>query len=241
MSITKEQLFFDPANLAESDKSGAYLIGAGGTVIGNDGDSLKVKQAALDFLTDSVDVSGSTVELGAASLAALENITVEVSNEVEITNDVGNPIPVSGTVALDAGTLAALEQITVSATDFDIRDLSHTQDSVRLGDGTDFLDINSDGSISTRQKAGAAIENTALTVSTTALALGATPLANRTRLLIQNLGNRNIAVGKDNTVTFGTGVIVPAGASADFPWGPSVIPYAITDSGSSSVRLMETA
>ena len=35
----------------------------------------------------------------------------------------------------------------VSATDLDIRDLSHTQDSVKLGDGTDFLAINADGSI----------------------------------------------------------------------------------------------
>ena len=37
--------------------------------------------------------------------------------------------------------------VTVSATDFDIRDLSHTQDSVKIGDGVDFLAINADGSI----------------------------------------------------------------------------------------------
>lgn len=35
----------------------------------------------------------------------------------------------------------------VSATDLDIRDLSHTQDSIKIGDGTDFLAINPDGSI----------------------------------------------------------------------------------------------
>jgi hypothetical protein len=39
-------------------------------------------------------VSG-TVELGAATLAALENVTVTVSSEVEIKNDAGNPIPIS--------------------------------------------------------------------------------------------------------------------------------------------------
>lgn len=37
--------------------------------------------------------------------------------------------------------------VTVTATDLDIRDLSHTQDSVKIGDGTDFLAINADGSI----------------------------------------------------------------------------------------------
>ena len=62
------------------------------------------------FATDKVDVSGSTVELGAT-------------------------------------TLAALESITLVATDLDIRDLSHTQDSIKIGDGTDFLAVNTDCSI----------------------------------------------------------------------------------------------
>jgi hypothetical protein len=36
---------------------------------------------------------------------------------------------------------------TVTATDFDIRDLTHVSDSIKIGDGTDFLAINADGSI----------------------------------------------------------------------------------------------
>ena len=39
---------------------------------------------------------------------------VTVSNEVEVTNESGNPIPVSGTVALDSNSLAALENISVT-------------------------------------------------------------------------------------------------------------------------------
>lgn len=35
----------------------------------------------------------------------------------------------------------------VSATNLDIRDLTHVSDSVKIGDGTDFLAINADGSI----------------------------------------------------------------------------------------------
>lgn len=35
----------------------------------------------------------------------------------------------------------------VTATDLDIRDLDHTQDSISIGDGTDLLNINNDGSI----------------------------------------------------------------------------------------------
>lgn len=52
--------------------------------------------------------------------------TQQVSGTVEITNDVGNPIPVSGSVSA-----------TVTATDFDIRNLSSTQDNVRAFDSTD--------------------------------------------------------------------------------------------------------
>jgi hypothetical protein len=37
--------------------------------------------------------------------------------------------------------------VTVSATDLDIRDLTHVSDSVKIGDGTDFLLVNADGSI----------------------------------------------------------------------------------------------
>ena len=37
--------------------------------------------------------------------------------------------------------------IAVTASDLDIRDLSHSQDSVKIGDGTDFLEVNGDGSL----------------------------------------------------------------------------------------------
>ena len=55
-------------------------------------------------------------------------------------------IPASGT-APSVLLSTASNSITVDAVDFDIRDLSHTQDSIRLGDGTDFLAINADGSL----------------------------------------------------------------------------------------------
>jgi len=81
----------------------------------------------LDFASDSVDVSGSIVALDAPTLAALEDITVTISGgAVEITNDLGNPIP-------------------VSATDLDIRNLNHTQDQVKIGDGTDTLLVTTAG------------------------------------------------------------------------------------------------
>lgn len=70
----------------------------------------------LVFATDKVDVSGSTnIGLDAASLAALESITVQNGAGAAAVNiqDGGNSITVDGTVELGATTLAALETITV--------------------------------------------------------------------------------------------------------------------------------
>lgn len=123
----------------------------------------------LAFATDKVDVTGSEVSLDATTLAALENITVSAT-DLDIRNLVfaTDKVDASGsTVALDAPTLAALESITVQngsggaavniqdggnsitvdAADLDIRDLTHVSDSIKVGDGTDFLAINADGSI----------------------------------------------------------------------------------------------
>lgn len=110
--ITLDELIFDPSNPDDGANVGATLRGADGTVIGNTGDALKVTG---DF-----------------------NIT---NAEVEISNDVGNPIP-------------------VNATDLDIRDLSAAQDNVAISDGTDTLAVNPDGSINTNFAAGASVEIT---------------------------------------------------------------------------------
>jgi hypothetical protein len=213
----------------------------------------------LTFATDKVDVTGSEVSLDAASLAALENITVTVDNsEIEITNDAGNPIPVSATdldirnlvfaddkvdvtgseVSLDAATLAALETVnvtdgggslTVDAIDLDIRDLTFATDKV-----------DASGS-EVKQDSFDSIKNSAQSVTTTASALAGTPLANRVKMLIQNLGTKDIFIGSDNTVTDSNGVKIPRGASAEFMFSAASTPHAITDSGTADVRILEMA
>jgi hypothetical protein len=98
--------------------------GASAVNIQDGGNSITVDATNLDirdlvFATDKVDVSGSEVSLDAATLAALETITVEQGTSPWV----------------------------VSSTDLDIRDLTHASDSVKIGDGTDFLAVNTDGSI----------------------------------------------------------------------------------------------
>lgn len=71
-------------------------------------------------------------------------------------NSISNPIftrMTDGTDAIAINADGSLNvtinnaSIAVTATDLDIRDLSHSQDSIKIGDGTDFLAVNADGSI----------------------------------------------------------------------------------------------
>lgn len=44
--------------------------------------------------------------------------------------------------------------LTVDALNLDIRDLSHSQDSIKVGDGTDFVAVNADGSLNITDNGG---------------------------------------------------------------------------------------
>lgn len=168
MSLSKGKLIADPAIVYDGDSvivhmrdgAGNAITSTGGALDVNiDNASIVVTSTDLDirdlsFATDKVDVSGSSnvaVTDGGGSLTvdgtvAVSSVggTVTVAGTVELG---ATSLAALETIELGATTLAALENITVSSTDLDIRDLSHAQDSVKIGDGTDFLAINNDGSI----------------------------------------------------------------------------------------------
>lgn len=97
------------------------------------GGSLTVDANNLD-IRDLTSVSDSVQVLQATHDNLNANANIQVGN-ADVAN--GNPVPIS-----DAGS-----SITVDANNLDIRDLTHASDSIRVGDGTDFLAINTDGSI----------------------------------------------------------------------------------------------
>lgn len=137
-------------------------VDVGGSVVALDAPTL----AALESITVQNGAGAAAVNIQDGGNSITVDGTVGVSGTVAVTQST-SPWVVSSTdldirdlafatdkvdvggsvVALDAPTLAALENITVSATNLDIRDLSHSQDSVKIGDGTDFLAVNTDGSI----------------------------------------------------------------------------------------------
>lgn len=261
--LNKDRLIFDPADMSESDQVGSYLIGADGTVIGNNGDSLNVEVTAI-----------SAVDLDIRDLdAAQDNVAIsDGTDTLAINND---------------GSINAV----VSATDLDIRDLSHLSDSIQIGDGTEFLAINADGSINvnltddgvaddaadtgnpfkvggvayasalsavsaagdrvnmafdmyrrirTFQGAQVAINTPAVVaVGTTEVALPASPLAGRQKIIVQNTSNNDIYVGATG-VTTSTGIRVAKGATLELDIGEIVL-YAIAGSAGNNVRVLEVA
>lgn len=136
--------------------------------------------------------------------------------------------------------------VTATATDFDIRDLSHSQDSVKVGDGTDFLAINADGSINVNATssdaalANAALKAVAETVGTSAAQIldGADELANRKYVYLYNNGNRLAYVGESG-VTTSSGFPLPPGSILDARIGAAVDVYMIADAAGQNVRTLQ--
>lgn len=94
-----------------------------------------------DTPSSGVDADG---DYAALSVDANGRLYAIVTGTVAVSSVAGNVTVVQPTgtnlhVVVDSGT------IVVTATDLDIRDLSHTQDSVKIGDGTDFLAITAAG------------------------------------------------------------------------------------------------
>jgi hypothetical protein len=157
------------SNIEVTQGTDPWIIGDGGNSITVDAVDLDIRN--LVFADDKVDVTGSEVSLDAATLAALETITVEQGTSPWVIGDGGGSITVDATQldiddlnATDdavqswlfdgAGTALtstlvgadqALDVNVVGGVNVEV-DLDHTDDSVALGDGTNLLTSTTIGS-----------------------------------------------------------------------------------------------
>lgn len=145
-------------NVAISDGTDTLAIDASGNIgVTDAGGSL------------TVDGTVAATQSGTWNIDTVTTLT-GITNDVNIA-DGGNSITVDGTVAAtqsgvwNIGTVASItadvsiddggNSITVDAVDLDVRDLTHVSDSVKVGDGTDLLAVNADGSINVIVSSGA--------------------------------------------------------------------------------------
>lgn len=136
-TVTSQTLTIDASGRLVTkiqDSAGNNLDSTGNALhISDGGGSLTVDATNLDIRDlDSAQDSVEAVQATHDNLNLNANLQV---GDADVAN--GNPVPVS-----DAG-----GSLTVDANNLDIRDLTHVSDSVKVGDGTDLLAVNTDGSI----------------------------------------------------------------------------------------------
>lgn len=264
MPITKHKLSFDPAESDDYDVVKSYLSAADGTLITHTGDALDVNIKTSDIqiemssvhTEDSMRLGDGTAFFTSTTENGDTSLDVHISNsdlDIRALTFATDSADVSGSeVSLDAATLATLETVTVlqgtspwtvDATDFDIRSLTHVSDSMKIGDGTDFMAVESDGSINVNaSEAGySACTNATKAITTSATDIVTVELANRKELTLQNVGNKDVYIGCDNSVTTANGILVPKGATASFRFGAGINVHAIADGASSELRVLELA
>lgn len=149
-------------------------VDTGFTILNQQGTSQLVQTVVIEYdgtdpLFDGQVLKGyyyniysGSFEKGIDLDAAQDNVAISDGTDVLAINadgsiNVGNTVTVQAT-DLDIRDLAFAtdkvdvsgSSVTVSATDLDIRDLTHVSDSIKIGDGTDFLAVNADGSINVK-------------------------------------------------------------------------------------------
>ena len=205
--------------------------------------SVEIKNAAGNaLLIDasghiSINDGGNSITVDATNLD-IRDLT-SVSDSVEIKTAAGQALAIDGSGYITANINGT---VTVSATNLDIRDLTHASDSVKVGDGTDFLAVNTDGSINVNSNDGgfSSWKVSSVAASTTAAQIAATPLTGRRMLTIENLGAQDVYLDTSNSVSTSS-LLLPKNASVDLKLSATANIWAITGSGTATLRVAEFA
>lgn len=251
-SIALSKLVFDPAAAAETANVGAYLRASDGTLLTHtdvggkkaldvrlaEGVNVEVDLAHTD---DSVRLGDGTAFFTSTSENSDIALDVHISNTSILVTasdlDIRNLTNVD-VVTAEQGTSPWV----VSATNLDIRDLTHVSDSIKIGDGTDLLAVNTDGSINTKPAGASTAAYAAVSITTTATDIVGTDLANRIQILVQNNStSKDVFVGSNASVTVANGIKLSPGASIVLDAGAGINLHGITASGTADVRYLELA
>jgi len=108
------------------------------------------------------------------------------------------------------------------------------------GDYAAFM-VDAYGRLIVNSSPNVAAKNSNSIVGTSAAEVVATPLPGRTKLLIQNLGNKDVYVGHSAAVTTANGTLVPADGDLTLEWGADIDVFMISGSTGQDVRFLETA
>lgn len=250
MSLTLDRLVFDPANAADGANVGAYLRADDGTLITHTGGALDVNVTNSLSLTidaqkaeDSVHASG---DIGSFILAVRNDANTSLvsadGDYAPLQVDSDGRLKVAAEVTVQAGDAEFLEDSAHTTGDAGLHMLNVRQDvlsSLTSTDG-DYASFKSDALgrlYMTKAKQSGAYG--AVSIANTATDVIATDLVNRTMVLIQNVSNRDVFLGTNNSVTTANGIRLSAGSSIEVEAGAGLNWHGITSSGTADVRYLE--
>ena len=226
-------------SIAVTDGGGSLTVD--GTVAATQSGTWNIATVTtLTSITNDVNIAdgGNSITVDATNLD-IRDLT-SASDSVEIKTAAGQALAIDGSGFITANINGT---VTVSATNLDIRDLTHASDSIKVGDGPDFLAVNTDGSINVNAaEAGySSWKVTVESVTTTESELMATPLANRLSLLLQNLGTQDIFLKESTGVSTSNGLKLVKGGYFEANLDAGANLFAITGSGTADLRCVEYA
>lgn len=220
----------------------ASPVPTSGTVTANAGTDLNTSALALNStLTDKSQFVKITDGIDNALVSAAGELNVLATaqpgtdiGDVTINNAAG-----AGAVNIQDGG----NSITVDAVDLDIRDLSHSQDSTKIGDGTYIMKVsaNLDAGVSDISNAGGVQAGISVTTTATEARAGGSALANRKNLTIYNNSSADMFWGYTSGVTVSTGTPLVKQSLISLNVGPNTLVYLIVASGSHNARITESA
>jgi len=251
----KDQLIFDVTSaqtIADSDSVGAYVRSSDGTLITHTTNGAK-EGLDVNIINDNIEVTqgtspwvigdgGSSITVDASDLD-IRDLTA-VSDSIQSWLHDGAGTALTSTLV---GSDQALDVNVVGGLNVEV-DLSHVDDSVRLGDGTNYLtsttigsdiglDVNVINDPSTANSAILSAVDT-LTAAGTAEKVVATNLANRKCLFVYNKSNRKIYIG-GSAVTASNGFPVSPGSYLEMRAGASVDVYYNGEANGQEIRTLE--
>lgn len=228
MNLSLERLIFQPSDLASSPTIGSYLIDGSGNLLTS---TLVSGKQALDVniaspIPLSVDLNG-IYNVGT-------NPTPDNSGMILFTRAAS--IGLAQQIELPSA--AAPTSDAVVAANVKAQDVN----GFLMGyNGTSWDRLKStSGKLQVSDAPSSAILSTSVTVGLTAVALPAAPLTGRSRLQIQNRGNKSIFIGS-SAVVVGDGLEIAPGATESLECTDGVLVYAISGTASQNVRVLELA
>lgn len=165
----KDQLIFDVTNastILDSDSVGAFLRASDGTLLTHTDvggkKALDVRMAEginvevdLSHVDDSVRLGDGTTLFTGTTVGGDTGLDVNLINaSIAVTQSGTWNIGTVASITADVNIADGGNSITVDAVNLDIRDLTHVSDSIKIGDGTDFLAVAADGSIAITDNGG---------------------------------------------------------------------------------------